>query len=123
VKIDYEVYIDPEDISIRGNVLASGDEEEDRKAEAWVIDQLDAGNEYAWCIARVTASARGRMGTAYLGAISCAGEQEFERVFLEDLKREARLELFEKLAQDALLDGTEETVPYLGEDVKADSAP
>ncbi len=115
MKVEYEIYIEPDDTPIEGNISASGNALEDEEAEQWVRNALENGNDYAWCWARVTAKAHGRMGTAALGAISCRGPAEFRRVFLPDLKDEALADLCTKLAQDALLDGTEETPEYLGE--------
>jgi hypothetical protein len=44
---------EPEDLSIRGNYIVSGDADYDRKCEDDIISQLDSGNEWAWCRIRV----------------------------------------------------------------------
>lgn len=53
--IRYSVTLEPEDIPIEGNAMASGDSEVDRETETWIRDQLDRGNIAAWCVAIVRA--------------------------------------------------------------------
>ncbi len=67
----------PEDISIEGNVLASGDDEEDRKAEEEVRRQLKDGNEWAWCCAHVRVSFESLQADDYLGGCSYLSEEDF----------------------------------------------
>ncbi len=51
-----EHHLEPEDIPFEGNVMASGNEAWDREQEQWVRDQLNSGNEAAWCQVRVIAT-------------------------------------------------------------------
>jgi len=84
----------PEDTPIRGNCSAI-DEETDAATEKWITDQLEAGNEWAWCIVRVTcyydAGLHGITGTDYLGGCSYDSEADFakEGGYFEDMKRQA----------------------------------
>lgn len=87
--VTYTLTVDQEDIEIKGNVLASGNEDDDRKAEEWTYHELERGNIFAWCWARVVAKADGFEGSDSLGCISCRGREEFERLFLPDLKTNA----------------------------------
>lgn len=67
----------PEDIDIRGNVLASGDDAEDNRAEEEVLRQLNNGNEWAWCCIKVTATYGDFEGTDFLGGCSYASREAF----------------------------------------------
>lgn len=67
----------PDDTPIRGNALVSGDEAEDRRAEDEIIKQLEAGNEWAWCTIKVTASWKDFEGTDYLGSCSYKSKRDF----------------------------------------------
>lgn len=67
----------PEDLVIEGNALASGDDDEDRKQEQWIHDQLDSGNVWAWCCAHVEITWRGFTEHEYLGACSYKSEADF----------------------------------------------
>lgn len=91
-----EVTIDclSEDMPVRGNTLASGDPEEDRAQEDEILAQLDAGNEWAWCCVRVTATWEGFKGVAYLGCCSYSDEASFMvGGYAEDMTNEAFADL------------------------------
>ena len=49
----------------------------DRRNEDWVRDQLDAGNEWAWCIVSVRVHWETFEHTEYLGACSYRGKTDF----------------------------------------------
>lgn len=69
--------IEGEDTPLKGNVLASGDEEEDRLAEQHIHDALRRGNQWAWCCIRVTARWQGFTGVDSLGCCSFASREDF----------------------------------------------
>lgn len=81
--IEYTLTAEPEDTAIRGNALASGDDDADTEAENQIIADLDSGNEWAWCTAHVTATlydATGNelaQGHAYLGCCSYESRESF----------------------------------------------
>jgi hypothetical protein len=116
MKVTYSYEVEQEDIPVRGNAQASGDEEDDQSVESHIINELEAGNVWMWCWVKVTAEAEGYTGEDSLGCISCTSKKEFEATFYEEMKDEALRDLCNKMAQDAVRDGTEECVPYLGED-------
>ncbi len=88
-----------EDMPIKGNALSSGDDEEDAKAEQWVLDQLRSGNEWAWCCARVTGTFEGVKETDYLGGCSYLSEEDFIKGgYYEDMKAEVLERLKLKVA-------------------------
>lgn len=80
---------EPEHVTIEGNASAI-DEETDAAACAWIRDQLDRGNPWAWCCAKVTARLDGFEGTAYLGCCSYESESAFRKDgYFEEMKAEA----------------------------------
>lgn len=68
----------PEDVPVRGNALASGDDRIDEQCENAILARLAAGDPWAWCIVRVTVQAEdGREESEFLGGCSYANEAEF----------------------------------------------
>lgn len=95
-----------EDIPYVGNCSAH-DPATDREAEQWIRDQLDAGNEWAWCTAVVTASYKGFSATDALGACSYESEETFRIPggYFDDMVITACAELADKLIEaSALID-------------------
>ena len=88
-----------EDSPIKGNVLVSGDAEEDRKAEEWAFKQLQGGNAWAWCTIRVVACWEGFEGDDYLGCCSYKSKVDFMQPgdYYDDMKKEALKELNDKV--------------------------
>src|SRR5687768_1674990 len=88
--VAYTLEIEPEDIPIRGNAMASGDPAVDRKAEDWIRRQLNTGNQWAWCQVKVTASKGEHQGCDYLGACSYKDTKGFLKgCYWRDMKHEA----------------------------------
>lgn len=96
---DVEVEAEQETLELRGNVLASGDDEEDRKAEQAVADALDRGNVWAWASVRVVASFDGFEGDDFLGACSYDSEADFRTPggYFDDMRAQAVDALAERL--------------------------
>lgn len=69
--------IDPETIPFEGNASAIGPDE-DAATNAWIREQLARGNEWAWCVATVTAEYDGCTGRASLGGCSYEGRKAFD---------------------------------------------
>lgn len=90
-----------EEIPVRGNAMASGDDAADREQEEWVFRELDAGNQWAWCTVKVTARWNGIEGVDYLGCCSYRSEADFRAPggYLDDLKAEALDALNAKIAE------------------------
>lgn len=81
----------PEETQIRGNCSAI-DEEADKATEKWINDQLESGNQWAWCCVKVTCYYKGIdciTGTDFLGGCSYKSESEFIAPggYFEDMKR------------------------------------
>lgn len=107
-KIDVEFAVEclPEDIPVEGNAMASGDDSVDQAVEQQIVDQLESGNEWAWCTVRVTARIADIpvTGEDYLGCCSYASEEEFCQPggYFNDMKDVALSDLLEKLESLAL---------------------
>jgi hypothetical protein len=86
----------PEDLQIEGNASAI-DPETDREQEQWIRDQLDAGNDWAWCCARVTVTFGDYSGEADLGACSYDSEASFRECMLADMVHCACVDLVAQL--------------------------
>lgn len=80
--IEFTVECLPEGWAIEGNASAI-DEETDAQIEQEIRDQLEAGNEWAWCAVRVKATAYDAQGEQiaygedFLGGCSYASEADF----------------------------------------------
>ena len=95
-EVTYTLECSPEDIPVRGNALASGDDEADKEAEDAIIADFEAGNEWAWCRVDVYAEWNGFQGRDSLGACSYRGEADFkaEGGYYEDMKERALDDLY-----------------------------
>ena len=82
----------PEEAPIDGNVCANDCAE---ACAQRVKDQLNAGNEWAWCTVRVVAEWEGLHGDAYLGCCSYDSESEFTKPggYFDDMKADAVADL------------------------------
>lgn len=91
---------EPEDVPVRGNALASGDEAVDREAEDGVIAALEAGNEWAWCQAVVEVSWGNFRGVAHIGCCSYDSEEDFKKGgYYEEMVEESLSDLNDGIAK------------------------
>lgn len=99
--VHFHLEIFSEESPIKGNVMSSGDEEADRKAEEWVRNQLKLGEYHAWCSVTVSAFWRNMEGKASIGCCSYETYEElYQDLFEKDsecLKKNAYEELLELL--------------------------
>ncbi|KKN65618.1 hypothetical protein LCGC14_0479340 [marine sediment metagenome] len=103
VNVFFTIEPETEHTPLKGNVLASGDDETDEAAEKEVQKQLETGNEWAWCCVKVTAvwhstSGTEYSGTACLGCCSYESEKDFRGDYYTELQKEALADLNTKLA-------------------------
>lgn len=97
-EVVFLVNCEEEHLPIKGNASAI-DEETDAANEKWIIDQLNAGNEWAWCCVKVTATWRGFEGADYLGGCSYLSYEDFlKNGAYEDMKAEALHDLNAQIA-------------------------
>jgi hypothetical protein len=97
---DVEINIRQSDIPIKGNVMASGNEDVDREAEELIVKQLDVGDTWAWCDVEVRLTQKcescggGSQASAYLSGCSYSGEDDFKGGgYYDDLLDEAASQL------------------------------
>jgi hypothetical protein len=89
---DIRVIAKQDEIPVRGNALASGDDEEDRKYEDEILERLDNGDVWAWADVEVHVTLPdGRTGACRLGGCSYKDEADFKQDggYYEDLVNEA----------------------------------
>jgi hypothetical protein len=106
--LTYTLSIEPDDLDVRGNALASGDDAEDRRAEEQILARLDNGDTWAWASVTVTAAldvADGAetltfKGCDHLGACSYGDTADFitENPYWSDLKAGALDDLVRNLS-------------------------
>jgi hypothetical protein len=97
--VEFTIECEPEHIPVKGNCSAI-DDETDAAQEKWVYDQLDSGNEWAWCCVKVTAQWKNYKGVDYLGCCSYLSEQDFiQGGYFEDMKAQALADLNASIAR------------------------
>lgn len=96
-KLTYKIdlTVEQDDTPVRGNALASGNDEDDRECENAILRRLNRGDEWAWCVVTVTASVEFEgetfKGRDTLGACSYRDEADFRQPggYLDDMKASA----------------------------------
>lgn len=109
--VTFRVICEPEDIPVRGNAMASGDDAADRECEDEIIRRLERGDIWAWCSVTVRAEYRGFLGTDHLGACSYASEKDFREPggYFDDMCREAFDQLIANMKDAAERLGCDDT--------------
>ena len=96
--VEFRVEAEQDDMSVRGNALASGDDEQDKEAEEEILQRLDRGDVWAWASVHVIAEYEGFRGDAYLGGCNYKDERDFMKdAYYEDMKSEAYDDLLDKM--------------------------
>ena len=89
-EVTFSIECEEEHIPVRGNALASGDDEEDRACENEIIARLDRGDLWAWCTVKVTARWGDYEASEYLGCCSYENEKDFKAGgYYEQMRDEA----------------------------------
>jgi hypothetical protein len=89
-QIEFELIVHPEDVQVRGNVMASGDDKVDKRAEDSVLRQLENGNQWAWCRVEVKAKYKAFEASDFLGCCSYKNQKQFEKDgYYQDMKERA----------------------------------
>ena len=97
--VTFHVVCEPEDMPVRGNAMASGDDALDREVEDEILARLGAGDVWAWCSVRVEAvfvvGTVPYKGEACLGGCSYESEEDFTAPggYYDDLCNEALADL------------------------------
>lgn len=97
--VTIEMHAEPEGCPVRGNALASGNDDIDRAAEDAILERLAQGDLWVWCMVRVTVSWHIFAGHAYLGCCSYADADDFKQLggCFDDLVDNALDELNQKI--------------------------
>jgi len=97
--ITYNLFIQPDDLSVRGNAVVSGDAAFDRKTENEILERLADGDIWAWADVECQAEYKGFTGSDYLGACSYRNTEQFVRPgdYWDDMKAESKRELLARL--------------------------
>lgn len=98
--VEFSLEIHPEDIPIEGNCSAI-DDETDASTERWIREQLERGNEWAWCTVVVKAQWNGFEASDALGACSYSSEKDFVQPggYFDDMKANALAQLNDSLRE------------------------
>ncbi len=99
-EVNYRLVLHPDDMPVRGNAMASGDEAADRACEDEILARLADGDEWAWCCVECRAEWGGFHSSAFLGGCCYRDEEEFRGGPWEDMKAEA-LEGLEEMLRRA----------------------
>lgn len=101
--VEFEVTAEPEDVPVRGNALASGDDAADKEYEDEILRRVVRGDTWAWCVVIVTAKWSDYVGRAVLGGCTYDGEADFRKnsMYIEDMKAEALDDLNRVIADHA----------------------
>lgn len=93
--ITFRLIAEQDQTSVRGNALASGDDDEDKRVEDEIIARLDDGDVWAWADVEVRAEWNGFEGSDYLGGCSYVDEADFCQPggYFDDMKERAYEEL------------------------------
>lgn len=85
-----------DDLEVRGNAMASGDDRLDRQTEDEILERLEWGDVWAWAHVVVEAACDrcGKTGCDSLGAVSAASERDFvlTSVYYSEMVANATLE-------------------------------
>lgn len=102
--VTFTIEATQDDMGVRGNLIDSGDPEQDRKDEDEIIARLDQGDVWAWAsvrvVARLNVAGTTFEGDDYLGACSYADEADFAKPggYWDDMKDAAYADLRASLA-------------------------
>lgn len=99
-EVTFTISVEQDDIPVRGNAMASGDDAADRACEDEILRRLDQGDVWAWGFVRVTAKWDVFEASETLGGCCYANEQDFrDGGYFEDLQKEALASLNAQLQE------------------------
>ncbi|MFO0964635.1 MAG: hypothetical protein U0793_03480 [Gemmataceae bacterium] len=114
--VEFDLEVHPEDTPIEGNASAI-DDETDAETERWIREELESGNDWAWCSVVVKARWQDFEGWDALGCCSYRSEEEFRAPggYFDDMKANALAHLNEQVSRTA------ETINLLQEEDACES--
>lgn len=97
---DIEVFVAPDELEIRGNVVNSGDPIFDKEIEDEVIASVESGNEWSWAFIEVRASFAGVTGSDTMGGATYDDEEDFHKSgAYEQMEKNAILNLADNITR------------------------
>jgi hypothetical protein len=104
-EVTFSLEVEEDDIPIRGNCMASGDDAADEACAKEIEQRLKNGDVWAWCNVRVTARWKDWTGQDSLGACSCESEEDFKANsdYYEDMKIAALVDLNRRISEVAAI--------------------
>lgn len=94
-EVDWEIHCEPTDDGPEGH-FASGDDAEDEADCATIRQQLEGGNEWAWCCVRLVGRFRELVCWDCLGSCSYESEAAFKAAaYYDDMRSEVLRQLQE----------------------------
>jgi len=89
--VTFTLTAEQDDLPVRGNAMASGDDEVDKAYEDQILARLDHGDEWAWASVTVRAEWNGFVGEDHLGGCCYRDEADFTTPggYYDDMKQEA----------------------------------
>lgn len=84
------VHAEQDQIPVRGNALASGDDAEDKRVEDEIIERLDNGDVWAWAAVEVCGQWCGLEVSEFLGCCCYQDENDFvnNSGYFDDMRAE-----------------------------------
>jgi len=99
--ITFEIECLPEHMHPEGMAICSGDEDYDRQVVAKILEDLENGNEWSWCVVKVSGSVNGVSSEEYLGGCSYESQESFENdLYCEDMKSSVIDEITKELLEN-----------------------
>lgn len=94
-EIDFSLIVEQDFIGVRGNAIASGDEQFDKQYEDGILDRLDSGDEWAWAMVEIRGTWNGISASDYLGGCTYDDEQDFieNSGYYDDMREAVRAEI------------------------------
>jgi hypothetical protein len=95
LEVKFTLTVEQDDIPVRGNAMASGDDDLDRQVEDEIVDRIDRGDVWAWASVCVEAHWNGFVGRDCLGGCCYTDEEDFVKNggYYESMKSEALADL------------------------------
>ena len=102
--VEFTIRCDPEDLPYVG-FCSRVNAVIDKQTELWIHQQLERGNEWAWCFVTVMATWQSIVGHSCLGGCSYRSEEEFCRPggYYQELQTDAITDLNREIERLKLL--------------------
>lgn len=99
-EVEFVLKVVQDDMPVRGNAMASGDDAADKAYEDEILKRLEYGDVWAWSLVTITAKWKGWEVHDTLGACCYLSEEDFKKPggYFDDMKTVALHELNNLLA-------------------------